>query len=310
MYNIIFVITNSFYGKILDTINPMYAGVQQKFTSLDCGRIHYLQAGNAGSPLILLHGGGIDCAAFSWQKIIEPVSSSHRVYAPDLPGYGKSDMPDIQYTMAYYTSFLASFMDVLGLPRVSLLGLSLGGGIALSFTLQHPNRVERLVLADSYGIQPRVSFHLLSTLMVKLPFVLEFFNKSLYSDRNLVRRTLKRLFCNKDMVTDDLVNQLYDLANQPGAGKAYRSFQRDEVQWKGLRSNFISRLPEISPSTLIIQGACDNLVPLKYAQRAKEYLPNVSMQVIPNCGHISPLDAPEDFNRYVLQFLSENSNSR
>ena len=281
----------------------MDAVFQDKFINLDCGRIHYLQAGETGSPVIFLHGGGIDCAAFTWQKIIGPASNHHRIYAPDLPGYGESDAPDIQYTMPYYSSFLTGLMDVLGLPRVSLVGLSLGGGIALSFASQHPNRVERLVLADSYGLQPRVKFHLISALTVKLPLVLEFFSSYQYSSKGRVRWLLERLFCNKYIVTDELVDQVFRLAHRPGAGKAFRSFQRDEVQWNGLRSNFAGRLTENSPRTLIIHGACDNLVPLKYAQQAIKYLPNIALQVIPNCGHISPLDAPEEFNRCVIEFL-------
>jgi pimeloyl-ACP methyl ester carboxylesterase len=131
--------------------------------------IHCLAAGESGSPVILLHGGGLDSASISWGGEIGPLSARHRVFAPDLPGYGESDKPAIEYTIDYYVHFLNHLLDALRLDKASLVGLSLGSGIALGFTLSCPARVDRLVLVDTYGIQDKVAWHRSSYLFIHLP---------------------------------------------------------------------------------------------------------------------------------------------
>jgi hypothetical protein len=127
--------------------------IQSTWLNVDGLRIHCLAAGESGSAVLLLHGGGLDSAALSWEEVIGPLSEKHRVFAPDLPGYGQSDKTAIQYTVDYYIAFLEHLMDTLHLEQTSLVGLSMGGGIALGVTLRFPARVEKLVLVDSYGIQ-------------------------------------------------------------------------------------------------------------------------------------------------------------
>src|SRR6266700_7183242 len=122
-------------------------GTKNVWLTIDGLRIRYFSAGESGSPVILLHGGGIDSALISWGAIIGQLAAQHRVFAPDLPGYGESATPDIAYTLDYYVHFLEHFMDTLNLERACLIGLSLGGGIALNFTLRSPLRVEKLVLS-------------------------------------------------------------------------------------------------------------------------------------------------------------------
>ena len=103
-------------------------------------RVRCLTAGASGSPvLLLLHGGGIDSAGFSYKYAIEPLARSHRVFAPDWPGYGESDKPDVEHTIEFYAAFLGGLMDALQLQRASLVGLSLGGGAVLgNYILRSP----------------------------------------------------------------------------------------------------------------------------------------------------------------------------
>src|SRR5215831_4218451 len=144
--------------------------VKDTWLEVDGLQIHCYIAGETGETVMLLHGGGLDSALLSWGKVTGPLSDHHRVFAPDLPGYGQSDHPTIQYTMDYYLTFLAHLLDDLHLERVSLVGLSLGGGAALGFALRYPERVEKLVLVAPYGILDKVSAHKLSYLYVHLPY--------------------------------------------------------------------------------------------------------------------------------------------
>jgi len=115
---------------------------------------HYMVAGE-GSPLILLHGGANDWS--DWKLNIGPLSQYYRVYAPDLVGYGLSDGPKVEYSMSYFVDFLCNFTQALELKRASLAGYSLGGGIALGLALRFPDRVEKLVLADSMGLGKEIN---------------------------------------------------------------------------------------------------------------------------------------------------------
>ncbi len=281
------------------------ATIQNQSATVAGMRIHYLTAGYTGSPVVLLHGGGIDSATLSWELLIGPLGESHRVFAPDLPGYGQSDKPDVQYNTDFYVDFLAHFLDALQLPKVSLVGLSMGGGIALGFTLRFPERVEKLVPVDPYGIMPKVAWHNLSYLYVMTPL-----NELSYwlfkRSRSTVRASLRSsLISNPERLTDDLVDRLYQAAQDPDAGKAFTSYQRYEMSWNGLRTNYTERLHEISVPTLFVHGEKDPAVPLKYARQAHSLVKNSQLYVMAGCLHWPMRDRPEEFNRVVIEFLRD-----
>src|SRR5438270_10731271 len=97
-------------------------GPRRMWLEVDGLRIGCLTAGASGPPVLLLHGGGIDSARFSYKHAIEPLSRDRRVFAPDWPGYGESDKPDVEHTTGFYASFLGLLMDALGLERAGLVG--------------------------------------------------------------------------------------------------------------------------------------------------------------------------------------------
>src|SRR5690606_8341372 len=181
---------------------------------LDGTRICCLTAGEGGSPVVLLHGGGVDSARLSWGQTIDPLAEGHRVFAPDLPGYGQSDKPDVLYSLDYYSQRLTELLDNLQLEQVSLVGLSLGGGIALNFTLQHPQRVSRLVLVSPYGIMPRLAWQRLSYLYVHSP-INEWSLWTLRQSRQMVRWTLLAgLISSPERLSDELVEAVYQAARE------------------------------------------------------------------------------------------------
>ncbi|MBK9260519.1 MAG: alpha/beta fold hydrolase [Polyangiaceae bacterium] len=115
-------------------------------TTIDGLNIHYCHAGDTGPVVVLLHGGGIDSARLSWELLIPELAHTHRVFAPDFPGYGESDKPaDLPYTLEYLAAFAIEFLDVLRIERCSLVGISMGGAVAMSVALDQPERVEKLV---------------------------------------------------------------------------------------------------------------------------------------------------------------------
>lgn len=278
--------------------------VKDTWLEVDGLRIHCFVAGETGSPVMLLHGGGLDNAHLSWGKVIGPLSEHHRVFAPDLPGYGQSDHPTIQYTMDYYITFLAHLLDALHLEKISIVGLSLGGGIALGFALRFPSRVEKLVLVAPYGILDKVSGHKWGYLFVHLPFLDELSYWLTGRSRNMVRwALLAGLIYNPQHLSPETVEEVYQLAREKGAGQAFTSLQRNEVLWNGLRSNFIDRLHEITAPTLLIHGSADAAVPLSQIQHAHDLIKDSELYIMQECRHWPQGEKPEEFNRVVLNFL-------
>jgi len=225
------------------------------------------------------------------------------VSAPDWPGYGESDKPDIASTMGFYVEFLGTLMDCLELDRASLVGISLGGGAALGFALGFPERVEKLVLVDSYGLGSSVPWGRLGYLLVHAPLV----NAATYAlmrrSWRMVRWGLYNVVHDRSAVSDEMVEEAYRLVNRPGAGLAFAPFQRNEVGWGGLRTSYANRLGEISAPTLIVHGAHDAAVPVAWAYRAHGRIAGSELYVFPDCGHMPPRERPEEFNRIIGRFL-------
>lgn len=277
---------------------------QAIWLDVDGMRIHCLTAGESGTPVVLLHGAGADSASLSWGKVIGPLSAHYQIFAPDLPGYGQSSRPDIQYTLDFYVDFVEHLLDALNLEKVSLVGISMGGAIALALTLRASRRVEKLVLVDPYGIQDKVVAHRLSYLYVHLPFLDELSWWLIGRSRSLVQWTvLAGLIYNPARLSDELVDQVYQAVREPRAGKAYISFQRSELRWSGLRNNLTSRLHKITVPTLLVYGAKDPAVPLACVQRANALIPNSKLSIMQECRHWPPGEKPEEFTYVVESFL-------
>ena len=282
----------------------MAKNVLDGWAEVDGLRVHYLKAGEGNAPVLLLHGGGYDSASLSYKQIIGPISEHHRVFAPDWPGYGESDKPEMKYSTEYYVGFLGRLMDALGLQKASLVGISMGGAISLGFSLRSPQRVEKLVLVDSHGLGGEVPRGVASYALVRLPLLNKLVWAALKRSRKMVEWSLQTVFYDPRVVTENLVDEVHQTAKEPGAGRAWRSWQENEIGWKELRTNYFDRLPELAVPTLILHGAEDGYVPVSWARRAHALIEDSELHVFPRCGHWLTLERPKEFNRVVSEFLA------
>lgn len=280
--------------------------IHSRFDKVGDLNIHCYTAGNdqRGTPVVLLHGGGIDSARLSWGEVLAPLSEKFQVYAPDLPGYGQSDRPDITYSLDFYTGFLRDWLKQIGTDRVHLVGLSLGGGMAIRFATMYPDQVDRLVLAAPYGIFNKLTFHRLSYIYVKT-----FFNELSYKllrSRKFTRWSLlSGLFYDETKLTDELFEEIYQAGLHSSAGKAFISFQRSELTFKGIHSDLTKELPRIQAGTLIIQGEEDPAVLPVYARKAHEQIPRSQLHIFEKCRHWPQREEPEKFVQIVTEFLNQ-----
>ena len=267
-------------------------------------RVHCLTAGGSGPAVLLLHGSAFDAAGMSFASSISALAAGCRVFAPDLPGFGESDpMPD-GWGFADYSAFLLPLLTELDLQRTSLAGVSMGGGIALGFALNAPERVERLVLIDSACLDDALPGGRPTWFAVHVLGLSALQWRILASSRQLTRCALRRAMPHRpEQVTSTLLDRVMRRLRKPGAAAALWDWERREVGWRGLRTSYVDRLPALAVPTLILHGSDDPLVPVVVAERAHRLIPNSQLEVIPECGHVAPLDQPAAVSRALSEFL-------
>jgi pimeloyl-ACP methyl ester carboxylesterase len=258
-------------------------------------------AGEKGTNVILIHGlgGSIE----NWVNNIEALAQRHRVYALDLKGFGRTDKTPFLRDLDELVQFIYDFMTVMHIEKASLIGNSLGGGLALFFALKYPDKVDKLVLADPAGMGREVIglFKIIS-----IPGVGELLSKS---SRRSVRSLWKNIVYDPELVTDELVEQTYNLAAMDGANKALLATARAGINFRGQRENQRRRALEdigkLKAPTLIFWGKQDKIIPAAHAQAAIKMIPNSELHIFEKCGHMPQLECSDDFNRLVLEFLDK-----
>jgi pimeloyl-ACP methyl ester carboxylesterase len=249
-----------------------------------------------GSPIVLVHGAGPDAAGMSWKEVYPALAESHRVYAMDLPGYGESDrVPgDIPPTVDFYVQRLETLLDELDLVDATLVGISKGGGIALGYTLEYPERVSRLVLVDSYGLGDQVPGGRPTAVMVRVPKFMEGSWWAMKKSRRLLTANLANVV-HESNLTDEIVTDAHRQMRRPRSGDAYIRFARAEMHLSGSRTNYYDRIDELPVPTLFVHGEDDPLVPEALSKRAADRAPVADLFTLDRCGHWTTREYPEVF---------------
>jgi 4,5:9,10-diseco-3-hydroxy-5,9,17-trioxoandrosta-1(10),2-diene-4-oate hydrolase len=260
----------------------------------------YWVVGDKGSPVILIHGIGQDIEY--WASAIRALAAHHQVYALDLPGHGKTDKPlGISYTLDDLSQFVQDFMSTLGIQKTHLVGHSLAGAVSMRLVLRQTAVVNRLVLVDSGGFGREVSmmFRILS-----LPFLGEIFTRPSLSGSAAL---LKMFVHNPATITDDMIEHNYQMSILPGTQQSVLKALRTNVNIWGQIDNRadLRSITSITNPVLVIWGRQDNLIPVAHADIAAKGFPNVRVQIMENCAHFPMLEDTLEFNRLVLDFLSD-----
>lgn len=257
-----------------------------------------------GSLLLLIHGLGASCDY--WRYNVAPLSHHHRVYAFDLPGFGRSDKRIDDYSLHFAGEFMAAFLDSQGVERASLVGNSLGGAVSLQFAVQYPHRLEKLILVSSAGLGRELhpSFRLLT-----VPLWGELM-AWVWGSGVGTRLTLRSIVYDAQVIKDEFVNEMVELARLPEAKETLLTVARTGVDLMGqnmrLLEPLLCRLPEIEVPTLIIWGAQDPIIPVAHAHIAHQMIRNSQLHIFDRCGHLPQIEKPEEFNQVVLNFLESS----
>jgi pimeloyl-ACP methyl ester carboxylesterase len=287
---------------------PNLRPVRDTTPSLEFRTIHGCQCAfrvaGSGPAIVLIHGIGGDSS--TWNTVQARLAHRFTVIAPDLLGHGKSDKPRTDYSVAAYANGLRDLLSVLGIDRVSLVGHSLGGGVAMQFAYQFPELVQRLVLVATGGVTRDVSIALR---LASLPMVSE----ALAALRlpgalpalRLVGRAV-RMAAGSTGFGRDLPYVLQTLAEltEPAASAAFSRALRAVIDWRGQMITMLDRsyLAEPIPVQLI-WGQQDSVIPVRHARLAQAAMPGSRLTIFDRCGHFPFHDDPDRFIEVVERFI-------
>jgi len=261
-------------------------GVHGHYTRVEGYRIHYFETGPAsGTPLVLIHGLG--SRGEDWAPLIPPLAAAgFHVFVPDLLGFGRSDTPDIDYSIASEVTLVADFMHTVGLAHADIGGWSMGGWVAAELTIEHPQLVDRLILYDSAGIYFPATF-----------------DASLFTPTD--RAGLTHLTEMLQPFPQPLPNFIADAAIEKLQRGAWVVTRSVSAMLSG-RDLLDFRLASIRKPTLIVWGSKDVLIPPFVGESMHHLIPDSSMTLVEGCGHLAPAQCAAPALATTLQFLNAN----
>ena len=258
------------------------------YIDVDGVRIAYEREGS-GPPLVLLHGGfGFDSQ--SWRRQINALSDEFTVVAWDMPGCGQSSDPPDTFRATDYANCLAGWIDALGLTQPHVLGLSFGAALALELYRRFPKIPRTLVLASAYaGWAGSLS-----------PEAVEQRRQLVFSSLDLPPEQWARQW-SPSMLSDKAPSALFEEV-EASLARFHQTGQRRMIE-AFAQQDLRDVLPHIAVPTLLLYGEKDSRSPLSVAHDMRESIPNSRLVVIPGVGHMCNIEAPEQFNVEVRQFL-------
>jgi pimeloyl-ACP methyl ester carboxylesterase len=286
-------------------------GLRDGYLKLGGLTLHHTYGGS-GSPIVFIHGIG-SSGYIEWRFNLERFSRSHRVFAPDLPGYGRSDKPrTARYGIPYFARTIDRYMTSRRLRNATVVGTSMGGRIALEVALSYPDRVGRLVVVNSLGLgRPKIQPYYPVMLMPRLgETLLRGMKHGLrWAPSPVIRRFAARFIgARGDLektMSDEYLDDLREMYAAEGYPAAYLATVRSIASPRSYLGalDVTRRLSSIKAPVLIIWGANDPLFPVEQATRAHKLLPTSRLAIIEGAGHTPQAERPEEFNRQLAAFL-------
>lgn len=243
------------------------------------GKFKWLEEGEGGKPIILLHGlmGGVE----NFGEMVDFISEEYKVYGLDLRLFEGSIL---KVSVKNLSEYLHEFMEHIGVKSAVLLGNSMGGHIGLIFAKEHPEMVDGLILTGSSGLYENAMG--------------DSFPRR--GDKDYIREKTEEVFYDPTVATDELVDRVFEIANSRISVLKLLGYAKSAI-----RHNMAEDLPHFKMPVCLIWGEHDKVTPPKVADEFHELLPNSELNWMPLCGHAAMWEHPEAFSKIVLKFLNE-----
>ena len=274
---------------------------RSKFVQVDGIRVHYQEFGNpAGPPVLLIHG--YTASIFVWHAAAPLLGNEgFRVIAVDLVGFGYSEKPrSFDYSIDSHARVIARLMDRLGIGRAHIVGSSYGGAVAMTLALDHPERVDKIVLSDAVFNDEPKSHPVLR--LAEVPVIGELITPFLVDSKMFLRRRMRKTLspANHHLITTERVRSV----QRPiAAADGHHSVLATSRNWRAKRIERDAHL--IEQPTLLIWGHEDRVIPLALGRALHRAIPGARLAVIRKCGHVPQEEKSEIFAGLVSEFCRE-----
>lgn len=263
----------------------------------------------SGPAIVLVHG--IGDSSRTWTPVLERLARTHLVIAPDLLGHGDSDKPRADYSVAAYANGIRDLLGVLGVTRATLVGHSLGGGVAMQFAYQFPDRTERLVLVGSGGAGPEVNPVLRAMTLPGAAAALHALRlPTMRWQVGAAVGLMRALGTDLGRDAEDML-RIVDALPDATSRAAFIRTLRAVVDWRGQVVTMLDRcyLTRGMP-TLLVWGGRDAIVPVEHGHRAHAAMPGSRFEIFDDAGHFPFHTSPERFTSLLEEFLAATEPAR
>ncbi|MGV0837223.1 alpha/beta fold hydrolase [Mycolicibacterium thermoresistibile] len=285
-------------------------GSIESFLDLDGGHVRTLRStvtpsDSSRPPLLLIHGGAADNSAISWYDMFTALGAEHRVIAFDLPGSGATTGIAPLGGPENMADFVMRAAERIGLGPAVVIGVSMGGDVALNVGLRHPSRVRALVLVAPGGLVPRLrsrTLQLSAWLLARLPDALLLPLVRLAN--RFVDAGVRAVVKKPDALAPEVRAEFAREARRPGAALGYLRYNQATLGPTAMRNNLLPVVHQITVPTLFFHGADDPIVNPDGSRRAAERMPNAELVLVDDCGHWAQLEAGDRFCTELRRFLA------
>jgi len=239
----------------------------------------------SGETIVLLHGSGPGVTAWAnWNKTFPILGKDFRLLAPDLAGFGFTErVPGATYNMMNWVHQVEAFFDALGIEKAHLVGNSFGGSLALAMAVEHPERIDKLVLMGSVGVHFPITYGLDRVWG---------YEPSLANMEEL----LGIFTYDHSFATPDLIKSRYEGSIQPGFQESFSAmFPEPRQKSVDRMASYECYLRDIKNDTLIIHGLQDRVIPVSNSYKLLELIPNAQMHIFGKCGHWTQIEHTQEF---------------
>ena len=275
-----------------------------KYLDLHGDRIAYRDEGS-GEAVLLIHG--MAGSSVTWRDVIPQLAKRHRVVAPDLLGHGASAKPRGDYSLGAFAVWLRDFLDEVGITRATIVGQSLGGGVAMQFLYQHPDYCQRLVLISSGGLGPDVGWVLRLLSAPGGEFLLPIIAPHIAVDAgNRVRSLLRKAGFRSPRGAEMWYS--YSSLSDRLTRQAFLRTLRSVVDYRGQAVSALNRLHVRSDlPVLTIWGENDTIIPAEHGHAAHAARPGSRLVVLPGVGHFPQVECPTAVVDLIEDFIASDT---
>ena len=306
---IILIYSGTYLDIPREKLEAKYATGSSQFLDLpDGARIHFRDEGRPDNPaIVLLHG--FNGSLFNFERLVPLLAKDFRLISIDLPGFGLTGaIPSANYTTESFMDTVTSLTNQLGIEKFLIAGNSMGGGVAWRYTLEHPAKVEGLILLASSGVGSKEDVKKFEERENNPPIVWKLMNSTLfkkflnyYTPKFFATEGLKRSVYDQKFADADHANQFHDLVLLQGSRNAILSMTMGgRRQMYGPES-----LSKITSPTLVIHGEEDNIIGFERSSVFKENIDNAEIKIYPEIGHLPMYEDPVRTANDIIKFYQD-----